>query len=87
MAISLSDARQLFDEVLEALRLRALCCREPGFTHADVADLLECLGRTPPGVCGARNGGVCEPFSRHQLPGVRLLSPGGAFQGRVFQTG
>jgi transposase len=40
MAISLPDARQLSDEVLEALRLRALRGCELGFTEANVADLL-----------------------------------------------
>jgi transposase len=40
MAITLPDARQLSDEVLEALRLRALHGCELGFTEADVADLL-----------------------------------------------
>jgi transposase len=40
MALSLPDARQLSDEVLEALRLRALRGRELGFTEADIADLL-----------------------------------------------
>jgi transposase len=40
MAISLPDARQLSDEVLEALRLRALRGCELGFSEVDVADLL-----------------------------------------------
>src|SRR5690242_8226637 len=40
MAISLPDARSLSDEVLEALRLRALRGCEMGFTEADVAQLL-----------------------------------------------
>jgi transposase len=40
MAISLPDARQLSDEILEALRLRALRGCELGFSEADVADLL-----------------------------------------------
>jgi transposase len=40
MALSLPDARQLSDEVLEALRLRALHGCELGFTEVDVADLL-----------------------------------------------
>jgi transposase len=40
MAITLPDARQLSDEVLEALRLRAVHGCERGFTEADVADLL-----------------------------------------------
>ena len=40
MAISLPDARQLSDEVLGALRLRALRGCELGFSEADVAELL-----------------------------------------------
>jgi transposase len=40
MAISLPDARQLSDEVLEALRLRALRGCELGFTETEVAELL-----------------------------------------------
>lgn len=40
MAVSLPDARLLSDEVLEALRLRALRGCELGFTEAEVADLL-----------------------------------------------
>jgi transposase len=40
MVLPLPDARQLSDEVLEALRLRALRGCEMGFTEADVADLL-----------------------------------------------
>jgi transposase len=40
MAISLPDTRELSDEVLEALRLRALRGCQLGFTEADVADLL-----------------------------------------------
>jgi transposase len=40
MAVTLPDSRQLSDEVLEALRLRAVHGCESGFTEADVADLL-----------------------------------------------
>jgi transposase len=40
MAISLPDARQLPDQVLEALRLRALRGCELGFPHGDIAQLL-----------------------------------------------
>src|SRR5712692_6994924 len=40
MAVLLPDTRALSDEVLEALRLRALRGCELGFTEADVADLL-----------------------------------------------
>jgi transposase len=40
MAISLPDARSLPDEVLEALRLRALRGCEMGLSHADIAQML-----------------------------------------------
>jgi transposase len=40
MVISLPDARQLSDEVLEALRLRALRGCELGFTEQEVAEVL-----------------------------------------------
>src|SRR5262245_18369276 len=40
MAVTLHDARQLSDEVLEALRLRALRGCEMGLTEAEVAHLL-----------------------------------------------
>ncbi len=40
MAITLPDARSLPDDVLEALRWRALHACELGFTEADVADVL-----------------------------------------------
>jgi transposase len=40
MAITLPDARQLSDEVLEALRLRALRACELGFSESDVAAML-----------------------------------------------
>jgi transposase len=40
MAISLPDARGLSDEVLEALRLRALQGCQLGFTETDLADIL-----------------------------------------------
>ena len=46
MAISLPDARLLSDDILQALRLRALRGCELGFTEANVADLL--------GVCARR---------------------------------
>jgi predicted transcriptional regulator len=40
MAITLPDARQLSDEVLEALRLRALRACELGYTESAVAEML-----------------------------------------------
>src|ERR1700719_4415757 len=46
MAVSLPDARELSDEVLEALRLRALHGCQLGFTEAEVADLLSVCRET-----------------------------------------
>ena len=40
MAVSLLDGRQLSDEVLQALRLRALKGCELGYTEMEIADLL-----------------------------------------------
>jgi transposase len=62
MAVLLPDARQLSDEVLEALRLRALRGCELGFTEADVADLL--------GVCRET---VCRWWSAYTHGGVTAL--------------
>jgi transposase len=59
MAIQLPDGRLLSDEVLDALRLRALRGRELGFTEADLADL---LGVTRETICrwwtAYLNGGI-----------------------------
>src|SRR5580765_6025098 len=62
MAVSLPDARELSDEVLEALRLRALRGCELGFTEADVADLL--------GVCRET---VCHWWSAYAQGGLEAL--------------
>src|SRR5687768_15131936 len=62
MAIPLPDARELSDEVLEALRLRALRGCELGFTEADVADLL--------GVCRET---VCRWWSAYAEGGLGAL--------------
>lgn len=40
MALSLPDARELSDEVLQALRLRALHACELDYSEGEVADLL-----------------------------------------------
>ena len=40
MSITLPDARQLSDEVLQALQLRAIRGCEMGYNQAEVADLL-----------------------------------------------
>ncbi|OWK42141.1 IS630 family transposase [Fimbriiglobus ruber] len=62
MAITLPDARQLSDEVLDALRLRALRGCELGFTEADVADLL-----------GVSRETVCRWWSAYAAGGVNAL--------------
>lgn len=62
MAIALPDARELSDEVLAALRLRALRGRELGFTEADLADLL--------GVCRET---VCHWWSAYTHGGLDAL--------------
>jgi transposase len=73
MAISLPDARQLTDEVLEALRLRALHGCESGFTETDVADVLgvarETVSRWWCAYCSEGLGGV---------PGARTGRPVGS---------
>jgi transposase len=62
MAVPLPDARELSDEVLEALRLRALRGCELGYTEAEVADLL--------GVCRET---VCRWWSAYAHGGVGAL--------------
>ena len=72
MAITLPDARQLSDEVLEALRLRAIHGCELGFTEADVADLL--------GVSRETVSRWWSAYARHgpdALPGDRTGRPVG----------
>jgi transposase len=59
MAIKLPDARQLSDEVLEALRWRAVRGCELGFTEADVAEMLGVARET-----------VSRWFSAYQADGV-----------------
>lgn len=62
MAVTLPDARQLSDEVLEALRLRALRGCELHFTEAEVADLL-----------GVSRETVCRWWSAYTAGGVEAL--------------
>src|SRR3977135_2686441 len=64
MAVTLPDARELSDEVLEALRLRALHGCELGFTEADVADLL-----------GVRRETVCHWWSAYAHGGLDARPP------------
>jgi transposase len=65
MAITLPDARQLPDEVLEALRLRALRGCEMGLSESDVAEMLGVARET-----------VSRWWSAYQGKGVEGL-PGG----------
>jgi len=62
MAVTLPDARQLSDEVLEALRLRAVRGCELHFTEAEVADLL-----------GVSRETVCRWWSAYTAGGVAAL--------------
>ncbi len=62
MAISLPDARELSDEVLEALRLRAVHGFQLGFTETELADIL--------GVCRET---VCRWWSAYAAGGFDAL--------------
>jgi transposase len=65
MAVPLPDARQLSDEVLEALRLRALRGCEMGLTECQVADLLGVARET-----------VCRWWSAYAADGLAALPHG-----------
>lgn len=62
MAITLPDARQLSDSVLEALRVRAINGRELGFTEADLANLL-----------GVSRETICRWWSAYTAHGLDAL--------------
>jgi transposase len=74
MAITLPDARQLSDEILEALRLRALRGCELGLSEADVAAMLGVARET-----------VSRWFSAYQAQGVGGLP--GERSGRPLGSG
>jgi transposase len=65
MAVELPDARELSDDVLQALRLRALRGRELGYTEIDLANLLGLSRET-----------ICRWCSAHAAGGLDAL-PGG----------
>ena len=80
MAISLPDARQLSDEVLQSLRLRALRGCELGYSEIEVAELLG-LSRRP-----SRGGGPPTLIMAWEaLPGDRTGRPVGS--GRTLNDG
>ena len=62
MAVSLPDARELSDEVLEAFRLRALHGCELGFTETEMAEVL-----------GVRRETVCRWWSAYAQGGLGAL--------------
>jgi transposase len=62
MAVPLPDARQLSDEVLQALRLRALRGCAMGFTESQLADLLGVARET-----------VCRWWSAYNAEGLEAL--------------
>jgi transposase len=78
MAVPLPDARGLSDEVLDALRLRALHGCESGFTEAEVADLLGVCRETVSHWWSAYAGGgvAARPHERTGRPlgSGRILS-------------
>jgi transposase len=65
MSITLPDARQVSDEVWEALRLRALHGCERGFIQSDVAEML-----------GVSRETVCRWWSAYTSGGVEALPQG-----------
>lgn len=73
MSIELPDTRQLSDEVLEALRLRALRGCELGFSETDVAELLGLRRETVSRWFSAYRGGGVDA-----LPGERTGRPPGS---------
>jgi transposase len=82
MAITLPDARQLSDEVLEALRVRALRGCEMGLTECDVAEMLGVARETVSRWWGAyRDNGVGG------LPGGRTGRPVGSGRALTDQQG
>jgi len=78
MAISLPDARQLSDEVLEALRLRALRGCEMDFTEGEVAEILgvarETVSRWWSAYCGNGVEGLPHERTGRPLGSGRTLS-------------
>ena len=73
MTVTLPDARTLTEEVLEALRLRAVHARQLGFTECDIADLF--------GVCRVTVLRWCSAFERgglEALPRERSGRPVGS---------
>jgi transposase len=77
MAVSLTDARQLSDEVLEALRLRAVRGCQLGYTETEMAELLGVSRETV-----SRWWSAYADDGPEALPGDRTGRPDGS--GRVL---
>src|SRR3954447_20208734 len=80
MSVTLPDARQLSDEVLQALRLRAIRGCEMGYTQAEVADLLGLARETV-----SRWWSAYAASGEAALPGDRPGGPVGS--GRTLNDG
>jgi len=80
MAISLPDARQLSDEVLEALRMRALRGCELGYTETEMAEVLGLSRETV-----SRWWTAYARAGLEAIPGVRTGRPVGS--GRILNDG
>src|SRR5437763_6281625 len=80
MAISLPDARELSDEVLQSLRLRALRGCELGYTETEVAELLGLSRETV-----SRWWTAYAQDGMEALPGNRTGRPVGS--GRILNEG
>ena len=80
MPISLPDARQLSDEVLQALRLRAIRGCELGYTETEVAELLGLARETV-----SRWWSAYAESGEQALPGDRTGRPVGS--GRTLNDG
>src|SRR5215212_5620942 len=82
MGITLPDARQLSDEVLEALRLRALRACELGFSESDVAAMLGVARETV-----SRWWSAFQSEGLEGLPGDRTGRPLGSGRTLTAQQG
>jgi transposase len=91
MAIELPDARLLSDDVLEALRLRALRARERGLSEVEIADLLgvarETVCRWWSAYCRGGLQDLPQPRAGRPLGSGRLLSDDQAAHIRALLDG
>ncbi len=72
MAVSLPDSRHLSDEVLQAVRLRAIHACELGFTQAEISQI---IGVSPETV--SRWSSAYSSKGMEGIPGDRTVRPEG----------